>query len=161
MTPIADPKVSIDIGDIDDIDAVMEIMDEAFEPEYGEAWSKSQCSGILVQKGVWVSIAREDGEPVGFGLARMIADESELLLIGVRPHFRNRGYGKQLLDHVCATAQRHGAIKLHLEMREGNRAQQLYRSRGFEPVGRRKRYYRGNDGDRFDAITWSLILERN
>ena len=74
------------IAPVDDIDAVMAIMATAFEPTYGEAWTRSQCAGILPMAGVSLRLAEEgDGEVAGFRLAPAVADEAELLLIAVDP----------------------------------------------------------------------------
>jgi ribosomal-protein-alanine N-acetyltransferase len=64
-----------------------------------------------------------------------------------------------LLQRACSAATARGAERLHLEVRDGNEAAFLYRSMGFEQVGRRRDYYRGRNGDSFDAITLALQLE--
>ncbi len=158
MTVATEPALSIYEGGYEDLDQIMVVMNESFDPAFGEAWSRSQCGGILAQPGVWISLVISEGEPAGFALARAVVDEAELLLIGVRPDFRGKGIGRKLLERTCVTAAALGAKKLHLEMREGNDAELLYKRQGFVPVGRRKRYYRGQGGDRYDAITWSLLL---
>lgn len=144
-------------GELDDL---MIVMEDSFEPRFGEGWSRSQCSGMLGDRNSWVSIAREGDEPTGFALSRMIADEAELLLIAVRPAYRGKGIGSGLLQQVCETAGTKGAKRLHLEVRDGNAAAKLYHATGFEIIGRRKNYYRGGNGERFDAITLSLQLDR-
>ena len=65
-------------------DAVMAVMDDSFDPRFGEAWTASQCAGLLPMPGVWLTLAREDDAVVGFALARVVADEAELLLLAVR-----------------------------------------------------------------------------
>ena len=50
-------------------------------------------------------------------------------------------------------AKLRGARTLFLEVRDGNLAASLYARAGFIEVGRRKDYYTGIDGARFDAIT--------
>ncbi len=159
MSTTPDTPLSIYEGDRRDLDAVMKVMTDAFDPSYGEAWSRTQCSGIMIQPGVWLTLANYDGEPAGFTLARMIVDEAELLLIGVRPQFRRAGIGTALLDRNCQVAATLGAMRVHLEVREGNSATQFYRTRGFEPVGRRKNYYRGAQREQFDAITLACALK--
>jgi ribosomal-protein-alanine N-acetyltransferase len=48
-----------------------------------------------------------------------------------------------LLDAAIVAAEEHRAEALYLDVRESNvRARELYGSRGFVPVGRRRRYYR-------------------
>ena len=145
-------------GSAADLDEVMETMRTAFDPCFGEAWTRGQCSGIMTFPGVWLMLARRDSFPVGFALARAIADEAELLLLAVPPDQRRSGVGRRMLQAVAEEARVRGAVKLHLEMREGNPALHLYSAAGFQQVGRRPAYYRGKDGSAFDAITLSFPL---
>lgn len=143
----------------DDMDAVMAVMAAAFEPTYGEAWTRSQCAGILPMAGVSLRLAdRGDGSIAGFALLRAIADEAELLLIAVDPAHQHKGIGAALVDDFVAFATARGARRLHLEVRDGNSAILLYERAGFILVGRRRDYYRGLDGHKRDALT--LALER-
>jgi ribosomal-protein-alanine N-acetyltransferase len=104
--------------------------------------------------GVSLTIARDsDGKAVGFSLVRSVADESELLLIGVLPEQRRRGIGNQLLDAFLAAAKAHGARRVHLEVRDGNPAVQLYGAAQFVQVGKRRNYYHSRSGGSFDALT--------
>ena len=137
---------------------VMTIMTEAFDPEFGEAWTEPQCSGILILPGVWITIARCDGKPAGFSIARIVVDEAELLLLGVRRDARRQGVGRALLDAFCREAGQRGASRVHLEMRDGNAAAGMYGMAGFEQVGRRPDYYRGSASQSFDALTLSRDL---
>jgi ribosomal-protein-alanine N-acetyltransferase len=141
-----------------DLDAVLHIMGEAFDPSFGEAWTRPQCAGILPMHGVVLSLASAKDTPVGFSLARTVAGESELLLLAVRPDWRGRGVGTALVDNFIATARAAGACHLHLEVREGNSALGLYQRTGFRLVGRRSKYYRGTDGQQFDALTMALDI---
>lgn len=140
------------------IDPVMEVMNEAFDPTFGEAWNKSQCLGILGLPGVWLTLGSVDGRAVGFTLTRVIADEAELLLIAVSPRIQGRGLGTLLIESTVNTAILRGAMRMHLEVREGNSAIQLYRRSGFLPIGRRSAYYRGKFGQCFDALTFSRSI---
>ena len=143
-------------GEVDDLDAVMSIMHSAFSPSFGEAWTRSQCAGILPMHGVTLTIAEYEEEPAGFSLVRAIEDEAELLLLAVTSCAQRRGVGQALLDYFIDTARGHGARKLHLEVRDGNPAVALYRAAGFIPAGRRRNYYHGPGGEAFDAVTLML-----
>lgn len=136
-----------------DLPAVMSVMDAAFDPRFGEAWTLSQCAGLLPLPGVWMTLARRGGYPVGFSLSRFTVDEAELLLLGVRPSARLHGIGKSLLNHFIANAKDRGAERVHLEVRDGNAAIHLYQGAGFTVVGRRRNYYTGDDGEIFDALS--------
>jgi len=144
-------------GGIDDLDEVMRIMARAFRPCYGEGWTRSQCAGILPIEGITLTIGEDDKGAVGFALARRVADEAELLLIAVDPDAQGHGVGLALLRHFIEGARQAGARRLHLEVRDGNPAVTLYQRAGFEPAGRRRNYYRGPDGLRYDAVTLSLV----
>jgi [ribosomal protein S18]-alanine N-acetyltransferase len=136
-----------------DLDDVMQVMAESFDPEFGEAWTVGQCASLLPMAGVWLTLAREGDLPVGFSLSRLIVGEAELLLLGVRRSAQRRGVGAKLLEKFIADARTRGAEKLHLEVRHGNHAVGLYRNAGFEEVGRRFNYYRGLSGHKYDALT--------
>ncbi|TGX54929.1 GNAT family N-acetyltransferase [Sphingomonas gei] len=145
-------------GGTQDLVEVSHIMEDAFDARFGEAWTGAQCLGMLSLPGVWLVIASLDGQDVGFALARVIADEAELLLLATRPSARRRGVAGALLRAVVAEAQGRGVVQLHLEVREGNDAVRLYRREGFEKVGERKNYYRGKMGQAFDAHTYAREL---
>ncbi len=140
-------------GGIVDLEAVMAVMDDSFDPRFGEAWTAAQCAGLLPMPGVWLSLARDERGIAGFALGRIIADEAELLLLAVRRPAQGRGIGRMLLDRFATIARRRGAALLHLEVREGNQAINLYQRAGFALVGRRKSYYSGTDGLAYDALT--------
>ncbi len=142
-------------GSILDLDAVMTVMEDSFDPAFGEAWTAAQCASLMPLPGVWLSIAREAGSVVGFALGRIVLNEAELLLLAVKRDGQRRGTGKLLLDRFRLVATSRGAAKLHLEVRDGNPALKLYRSCGFTEVGRRRNYYTGRDGQIFDALTLS------
>lgn len=141
-----------------DIQSVAVIMQDAFDPRFGEAWTSPQCLGMLSLPGVWLVIASVDGEDAGFALAREAAGDAELLLLATRPAARRRGIGAALVRAILAEAQARGAEQLHLEVRAGNDAVQLYRREGFDKVGERKDYYRGKTGELFGAQTFARNL---
>jgi ribosomal-protein-alanine N-acetyltransferase len=145
----------IETGSSDDLDSVMAVMDNAFGRRFGEAWTRSQLAGILPMGGVSLMLAREpdSAKAIGFSLFRTVADESELLLLAVLPSHHRRGIGRQLLGEFLERARNDGVERVHLEVRDGNPAVDMYRSVGFSPVGRRRNYYHAPDGKRFDAIT--------
>jgi ribosomal-protein-alanine N-acetyltransferase len=159
-TPALVKQVRIEPGTADQLDAVMTVMDGAFGDMFGEAWTRSQLSGILPMAGVFLILAvdRTCGALVGFSLFRTVADESELLLIAVLPGEQRRGIGKLLLDDFLDRARDERVRRVHLEVRDGNPAIGMYRAAGFSPVGRRRNYYHSTSGKRYDAITLACEL---
>jgi len=147
---------------IDDLDRIMAVMEAAFDPAFGEAWTRRQVSDSLLMPNTHYLLAASDGMPpgegepaAGFTLSRGAADEEELLLIAVHPDHRGRGIGGTLLERFVTSAGARGARRLFLEMRQGNKAESLYRRHGFESVGRRPHYYRRASSSPLDAITFA------
>ncbi|SFP72522.1 GNAT family N-acetyltransferase [Sphingomonas rubra] len=145
-------------GDARDVGTVDALMAAAFDPRFGEAWTSSQCLGVLAMPGVRLLIAWDEEVPTGFALWRTIMDEAELLLLAVAPGHRRRGVGGALLRAMIADVAASGVATIHLEVRAGNDAVALYRTAGFAKIGERRGYYRSRDGGQHDAHTYSLAL---
>lgn len=154
------------------VDAIMQVMGRAFDPQYGEAWKRRSVSDALVLPACRHGVIAHDGSIsenvdaeqggaaiVGFFIARQALDDEELLLFAIDLGFRRRGLGGALLDHFCRSSAEIGTSRIFLEMRAGNPAAQLYESRGFQLVGQRPAYYRGTDGTPYDALTYQRILD--
>lgn len=136
------------------------LMRRAFDPAYGEAWTEGQLVGALALPGGWLELAEIDGDLAGFTLTRRTLDEAELLLCAVEPVHRGHGLGRELLRRAMRGAASRRATSMFLEVRENNAtARTLYEREGFVAVGRRRGYYLGSDGRRYDAITMRRALE--
>jgi ribosomal-protein-alanine N-acetyltransferase len=122
-----------------------------------EPWSQRSVAALVGGPGAiaFLATGRDLGEvmPLGFALARVAADEAEILTLGVLADVRGRGLGRRLVGAVADKARARGAGRLHLEVAAGNAAaRRLYDSLGFAEAGRRPGYYddRGTGPD--DAI---------
>lgn len=138
---------------VGDLSAAMRVMEAAFDPAYGEAWSTAQLLTLFALPSARVCLAWDGDSVCGFSAARMAGPESELLLLAVDPAARGRGVGRMLMDDWMAWAKEEGAEEYFLEMRADNDAVHLYERTGFSECGRRPAYYRGGDGIVRDAIT--------
>lgn len=118
------------------VEALAALHGLAFPP--GQAWG-ADAIGLML------------GMPGGFGfwrpaegfvLARVAADESEILTLAVVPPARRRGLGAALMQAAFAAARARGATAMFLEVAETNPAARgLYEGLGFAAAGRRRRYY--------------------
>jgi ribosomal-protein-alanine N-acetyltransferase len=113
-----------------------------------ERWGADAMARQVAQPGVFALI-----DPAGaMLLARVAADEAEILTLAVTPALRRQGRGRALLEAAMRLAAER-ATSLFLEVSAGNLAAQgLYFGAGFREVGRRRRYY----ADGADA----LVLRR-
>ena len=150
----------------DHLDKIMSVMDAAFDPAWGEAWTRRQVSDSLAFAHTHFRIVGADGlevedsgrEAAGFTIVRSAPGEEELLLVAVAPEARRRGIGEALIRRAIDDARARNAERLFLEARHNNPAIALYLRMGFEPIGRRKEYYRAPDGQKLDAITFAYHL---
>lgn len=149
----------------DDMTRLMAVMTAAFEPTWGEAWTRRQVEDSLLTGYCDYFLVSPEGKPVasgeqaaGFTLSRSVAGETELLLLAVDPQFRRRGLGALLVENLLHCARAKGESRIFLEMRRGNPAERLYRKIGFQPVGERPNYYRTTSGERIDAVTFALSI---
>lgn len=83
--------IDLRTGSTPDLPLIETLMAQAFDPRFGEAWTRGQCLGIMSLPGVWLTIASIHDQPAGFALARLTVDEVELLLLATTPALRRRG----------------------------------------------------------------------
>lgn len=145
-------------GEPDRVATIMPVMEDSFDPQFGEAWTSSQCLSALAMPGCRLLLAQMGGDTVGFAMSRWVLDTEELLMIGVSSKWQRHNIGKSLLDRIVEIARFSERIRLFLEVRDGNSAYRFYTAYGFKPVGVRKEYYKGLNGNRHDAITMAFDL---
>ena len=108
----------------------------AFRPE--EQW-EAEAIRVLLDLPGGFGLLRPGA---GFVLARVAADEAEILTLAVAPAARRQGHGGALLAGAMAAAAARGASAMFLEVAEHNAAARgLYAAAGFAEAGRRRRYY--------------------
>jgi ribosomal-protein-alanine N-acetyltransferase len=128
-----------------DVAAIAEIERAAFS----DPWSARSFEEALAHAAVFFACARSgDDEVLGYVVAWFVADEGEIANLAVAPAGWGQGIGRLLLDAALNEARIRETSAVYLEVRDSNaRARRLYGSRGFEEIGRRKRYYRLPDED--------------
>jgi ribosomal-protein-alanine N-acetyltransferase len=129
----------------DDIATIAEIERRSFS----DPWSERSFLDVLAHSQMFFVCARDgmDESPVaravGYVVAWFVGGQGEIANLAVDPDARGRGIGSALLDAALDEARRKKTDEVFLEVRSSNlRARQLYESRGFAEVGRRRRYYR-------------------
>ncbi|MFO1291810.1 MAG: ribosomal protein S18-alanine N-acetyltransferase [Rubrivivax sp.] len=135
-----------------DLDAVAAIEARA----YAFPWSRANFVDALGAGNIAELL--EADALVGYFIALAGVDEMHLLNITIAPAWQGRGCGTQLLDAVAAHARARALSRVWLEVRASNeRAQALYRRRGYAALGRRRGYYPAAIG-REDAVLMGLHL---
>ena len=99
------------------------------------------------------------GEPLSaFILVQIGGDQADILTIATHPDHRRKGLARALLLETESMLREQEVYTLYLDVSELNDdAKSLYKSCGYEAVGRRPRYYRTPAG-RVASITFSKAL---
>lgn len=94
----------------------------------------------------WVT--EVEGRVVSMLVLWIILDEAHIATLATHPHFRRRGFARQILLKSLVSARDEGVEKALLEVRARHLvAQKFYCDIGFGEVGRRRMYYRDNGED--------------
>lgn len=121
---------------------------------FSDPWSPESFAPEFDDPYTWFRVIEVDGVIAGFVIARIVARQGEIANIAVDPAHHGTGLGGRLLDGAVAAAEAEDCDAVWLEVRMTNEpAKRLYRSRGFEAIGRRKAYYRSPVED-------ALVLRR-
>ena len=133
-----------------DLDAILAIERRVFS----DPWSPESFAPEFDDPYTWFRVIEVDGVIAGYIVARIVAQQGEIANIAVDPAHQGCGVGGKLLDGAIAAAEADACEAVWLEVRVSNDpARRLYASRGFEPIGRRKAYYRAPPED-------ALVLRR-
>jgi ribosomal-protein-alanine N-acetyltransferase len=117
-------------------------------------WSAAEFALLLSLPGALLL-----GEDRAMLLARLAADEAEVLTLATDPAHRRQGLAATLLGRFHAEAALRGAARAFLEVASDNLpARALYAAAGYREDGRRPRYYRRANGRAADALLLSRPL---
>lgn len=98
-------------------------------------------------------IAKKDNEILGFAGIWDDTYNMHITNIAVKKIYRRQGIGKKLLYRLIQITKEKNKETITLEVSEKNKiAQELYKSTGFNIVGKRKNYYNGKE----DAIIMTM-----
>ena len=111
---------------------------------FSRPWSKKMLAEELDNACAAFLVAEEPEtkQVLGYAGVLVMADEGYITNVAVFPEYRRQGIAAQIIKVFCDFAEGNHLAFLTLEVRPTNTAAiELYRSFGFEEVGRRKNYY--------------------
>ena len=128
---------------------------------FADGWDTAAIARLLDHPGSIALVASHGVPPNigGFILARLAADEAEILTMAVTEDWRRKGVANRLVGGLKRGAQRGGAQSIFLEVAVSNApAIALYTANGFAEVGRRKGYYARTGAPPEDAVVMRCNL---
>jgi ribosomal-protein-alanine N-acetyltransferase len=130
----------------------------ALEAEvYDQPWSpRVFFDELAMDNREYVVLTNGDSGIVGYGGLLVMDEDAHITTLAVAPEARGRQLGKRLMVALVDEALRVGARHLTLEVRLSNSsAQGLYELFGFDPVGKRKNYYKDEDA----LVMWATDID--
>lgn len=124
---------------------------------FQDPWDRQSLARELADPRTLLLVASREagGPPGGYAIFRRVADEAELLRVGVDPGERRHGLARALIREGLRRLQDGEVQVCFLEVRTDNApAIALYESLGFGRAGFRKGYYR----DGTDALILALEM---
>jgi ribosomal-protein-alanine N-acetyltransferase len=86
-----------------------------------------------------------NGKTVGYLIAMLAVDTTDILNIGIDSDFQRQGYATDLLNRLIEELRKRHIREILLEVRAGNKSTiQFYKKQGFEKISVRKNYYMKN-----------------
>ncbi len=124
---------------------------------YDQPWSpRVFFDELAMDNREYLVITNGDKRIVGYGGLLVVDDDAHITTLAVAPEARGQELGKRLMVALVDQALGVGARHLTLEVRLSNSsAQGLYELFGFEPVGRRKNYYKNEDA----LVMWATDID--
>ena len=109
---------------------------------FSDAWREETVARDMAGPHSLYVVAEQDGQIAGYGCYWFVADEAQLVNIGILPAARRRGIAGRILTDGMAYAVSRGMVSMYLEVRVSNLpAQALYRKHGFKVITLRKNVY--------------------
>ena len=120
-------------------------------PEYS-SWTAKYYEELLKSKNHVFEISK-----TGFGCARLIKNEAEILILIVHPNFQRSGCANFILNNLHTKLLKLKCEKIFLEVAELNfAARQLYMKNNYNLVGRRANYYSLKNGKKTDGLVFEI-----
>ena len=143
----------------DDIDAVVEIEEEAYGKHH---WAKSsfyeEMSNNLAK---YYAAKNKQGELVGYAGTWHIIDEGHITTIAVKKNYLRNHIGEAIIQKIIEDCYKDNIKYLTLEVRISNiPAIKLYEKYGFQSLGTRKGYYQDNNEDALIMWTENIFYEK-
>lgn len=125
---------------------------------FSQPWSYKSLEEELDNKTAHFFVALSEGEVAGYIGVYVVYESCFVTNVAVFPKFRRQGIGRALIKMAILTADAMGTDFISLEVRTTNYpARALYKSLGFEEMGRRRDFYRNPTED---ALIMTKVFQR-
>lgn len=136
-------NIKIENMTIEDFEKIKDILISDFD----DFWTPDILKSELIGDNKKYIVAKFADEIVGFAGVMINFTDLEIMNIVTKKSKRKMGIGSLLLKNIIEKFSKGDIENIFLEVNENNIiAIKLYEKMGFENIGKRKKYYNGNDG---------------
>ena len=129
-----------------DVVEIGELSKRYIEHDLGWHYTPQRLRELLRDSGKNVVVAREQDILTGFGVMTYAEQNANLDLLAVKPFFRRRGVGKQIVSWLEEVARTAGILNIFVQVRKINRgAIGFYEKCGYRVVEEMPGYYGGTE----------------
>jgi len=112
-------------------------------------WTQLQFTSSLENNNNLCYCLNLEGRSIGYLIAMLAIDSTDILNIGIDPDFQRQGHGTALFKYLIEELRKRDIHEILLEVRAGNKsAIQFYKKQGFKEISVRKDYYMNNSNNR-------------
>lgn len=153
------PTIRVEEYGLSGVDLIAALHQESFPADTGERWRRIDILQALRMPGTFGLVASREELACGHALIRLVADECELLALGVLAPARRSGVARALLERLSERCRQANIRRIFLEVREDNAAaRSFYEANGFHRIGTRRDYYKAAGGGLVNAVTMACDL---
>jgi ribosomal protein S18 acetylase RimI-like enzyme len=135
---------AIRLATIAEAPAIAEMSRQYIEQGLGWSWTPTRIAAAIQEQSTNVAVMQQSGGLIGFGIMHYGERTAHLALLAVHPAQRRRGFAAQLMSWLEKCADTAGIERIRVEARSDNPdAIAFYKKRGYLPIDRIARYYRG------------------
>ncbi|HVP36643.1 MAG TPA: ribosomal protein S18-alanine N-acetyltransferase [Terriglobales bacterium] len=122
-----------------DLEEVLRIEKESFS----DPWTKESFLEDIKKDFTYPAVVRKEEKLIGYTCLWKIEDELQIANIAVDKEHRRQGIAQKMMEWIFEQGLKNKCKSVTLDVRVSNLiALSLYRKLGFDPIGRRKNYYR-------------------
>lgn len=130
------------IMNLKDLEKIYDVL----ETDFDNFWNYNVLKQELQNQNSTYIMAEQNSEIIGFAGITIILDTAELNNIVIKKNYRGQGISSLLLEKIIDIAKNYNCTKINLEVATSNTiAINLYKKFDFKQVGKRKKYYNGED----------------
>ena len=139
-------RATVEFATVSDTSEIGALSKKYVEHDLGWKYAPERLRRLLRDESKNVVVARAGNALAGFGIMTYGDDTANLDLLGVKPRYRRRGVGRQIVDWLEGVALTAGVVSVFVQVRKLNHgAIRFYEKLDYRRIEEIRGYYRGKE----------------